>query len=111
MTSNQFVTSKTNSQEKQFEGVYRRTMATTQQLMFCEFFLERGAEVPTHKHIHDQVGYVVYGSIKLQIGDEEKIVVQGDSYAIIGDTPHSGIAQEDTLLIEGFTPPREEYLR
>ena len=77
--------------------------------MVCEFFLERGTVVPTHQHMHEQSGYVVSGQVTFTIGDMTQTLLPGDSYAIPGDVPHSVTAEEDSVLVEIFSPPREEF--
>lgn len=104
-----FTLPKNAPQVKMFPGVYRRTMATTDALMVCEFFFERDAEVPMHQHPHEQAGYIVYGKLEMTIGDETRICQPGDSYAIPGNVPHRARALADTVLIDVFSPPREDY--
>jgi quercetin dioxygenase-like cupin family protein len=84
-------------------------MGTTDEAMLCEFFLERGAEVPLHSHMNDQVGYVIYGQLEMTIGDETRICNPGDSYAIPGGVMHRAVAVIDTLAIDVFSPPRNDY--
>lgn len=90
-------------------GIHRRTMGITDEVMLCEFFLERDALVPEHQHMNDQIGYVVYGRLELTIGGQTRIVQPGDSYAIPGGIFHSGRALIDTLVIDVFSPPRNDY--
>jgi quercetin dioxygenase-like cupin family protein len=78
-------------------------------MMVTEFFLERGTVVPLHSHMHEQCGYVLSGSITFTLGDREVLLDQGDTYAIPGDLPHAATAHTDTVLIEVFSPPREEF--
>lgn len=104
-----FVTPTHASQVEMLPGVHRRTMSTTDEAMLCEFFLERDTEIPEHQHMNDQVGYVVFGKVEMKIGDEVRVCVSGDSYAIPGGVNHSGRTLEDTLTIEVFSPPRTDY--
>jgi quercetin dioxygenase-like cupin family protein len=109
MADGYFIRSKDSSQIEMLAGVHRRTMATTDEVMLCEFFLVRGASVPEHNHMNDQVGYVVYGQLEMTIGGEVRIIQPGDSYAIPGGVLHSARAVIDTLLIDAFSPPRDDY--
>lgn len=90
-------------------GLYRRTMATGERMMLCEFFLERGTVVPAHSHMHEQCGYVLSGKLTLTIDGQETTFDQGDTYSIPGDVLHMATATEDTVLVEVFSPPREEF--
>jgi quercetin dioxygenase-like cupin family protein len=104
-----FVTPAESGQVEQLAGVYRRTMATTDRLMLCEFFLQRGAVIPEHSHEHDQVSYVVYGRLEVTIGNSVQVLEQGDSYGVSGGILHHARALIDTLAVDTFTPPRSEY--
>jgi quercetin dioxygenase-like cupin family protein len=109
MADGYFITPQDATQVEMLPRIHRRTMATTDEEMLCEFFLERGAVVPEHSHMNDQVGYVIYGRLELTVGDQTRICHQGDSYAIPGGVTHHATAQIDTLLIDVFSPPRNDY--
>ena len=109
MADEYFVTPAQAPQIEQLKGVHRRTMATTDSMMVCEFFIEREAIVPEHQHPHEQVGYVVYGKLELIIDNQTRVCLPGDTYQIPGGVVHSARALVDTLLIDIFSPPREEY--
>lgn len=109
MADGYFVTPKDEPQVEMAEGIHRRTMGTTDEAMICEFFFERGAVIPPHSHMNDQVGYIVSGKIEITIGDQTRICFPGDSYAIPGGIVHSGKAITDTLSIDVFSPPRNDY--
>lgn len=104
-----FITAQDAHQIEMLPGIHRRTMATTDEAMVCEFFLERGAQIQAHSHMNDQVGYVVFGKIELTIGEETQICNPGDSYAIPGGIVHGAKVLVDTLLIDVFSPPRKDY--
>ena len=98
-------------QDEMRPGVHRRVLGTTDRMMLTEFFLESGAEVPTHSHPHDQVGYVVMGRLQLTVAEDVRDLASGDSYAIPGGVMHRALALRDTLLVEVFAPPREDFPR
>jgi quercetin dioxygenase-like cupin family protein len=104
-----YIPSTDSAQVEMLPGVYRRTMGTTDEAMLCEFFLKREAIVPPHSHLNDQVGYVVFGRVEFRIGEERRICLPGDSYAIPGGITHSARALVDSLLIDVFSPPRDDY--
>lgn len=110
MADGYFITPQHASQVEMLDGgVHRRTMGTTDEAMLCEFFIERGTVIPPHSHMNDQVGYIVYGKIEMTIGDQVQVLVRGDSYAIPGGVVHSARALIDTLEIDVFSPPRDDY--
>lgn len=104
-----FVTPQDAQQVEMRPGLYRRTMATTDEAMICEFFLERGTLVPPHSHMNDQCGYIVSGQVEVTIADQTRILNPGDSYAIPGGVVHSLRVLVDTLAIDVFSPPRNDY--
>jgi quercetin dioxygenase-like cupin family protein len=109
MADGYFVSPADAAQVEMLTGVNRRTMATTDEAMLCEFFLERGAQVPEHQHMNDQVGYVVFGRLAMIIGGQERVLQPGDSYAIPGGVLHQAQALIDTLVVDVFSPPRADY--
>lgn len=109
MADGYFVTASDAAQVQMAEGINRRTMATTDEAMLCEFFLQRGAVIAEHSHMNDQVGYIVFGRLEMTIGDHVRVLNPGDSYAIPGGVKHSARALMDTLAIDVFSPPRADY--
>ncbi len=104
-----FVTPKDASQIEMAVGIHRRTMATTDEAMICEFFLERGASIAPHSHMNDQLGYIIFGRMEFTIGGEVRVLQPGDSYAVPGGIIHSARAITDSLVIDSFSPPRADY--
>jgi quercetin dioxygenase-like cupin family protein len=92
-----------------FPGGLRRTMGITDRLMLLEVYLQRGTIVPEHHHAPDQIGYIVHGQVEFTIAGETRILNPGDSYAVPGDVLHSARALIDTVLVEVFTPVRDEF--
>ena len=104
-----FVTPADVGQIEMDNGARRRTMATTDEAMLCEFLIERGTEIAPHSHRNDQVGYLVFGRLKITVGGETRVLQPGDSYAIPGGVEHSATALVDSLAIDVFSPPRVDY--
>ncbi len=109
MTDGYFIAAKDIGQIEMLPGVHRRTMGTTDEAMLCEFFLLKDAAVPPHSHKNDQVGYVVMGRIEMTVGGETRICEQGDSYAVPGGITHSAKALVNSVVIDAFSPPRDDY--
>jgi quercetin dioxygenase-like cupin family protein len=109
MADGYFISPKDAAQVEMLPGVHRRTMGTTDEVMLCEFFLQREALVPPHSHKNDQTGYVIFGQVEMMVGDETRIINPGDSYAIPGGITHSARAVIDSLVIDSFSPPRDDY--
>ncbi len=91
-------------------GLYRRTLAWGEKAMLCEFTAEAGVQVPLHSHPHEQVGMVQSGRVEFTVAGERWIAGPGDAYAIPGGVEHAARFLEPTVLLELFSPPREEYI-
>lgn len=92
-------------------GAWRRTLATGERMMIAHVTLDQGAGVPLHKHPHEQVGYVLEGRIRMTIGGEVYEFEPGDSYFIASEVEHDGLAVTRCVVLDVFSPPREEYRR
>lgn len=90
-------------------GVVRRTMTAGEKMMLCEVTLDAGAVVPMHTHPHEQTGYLVSGRIRLQIEAEARDLPPGDCWMIPGGVPHEATALDACVIIDAFSPPRDEY--
>jgi quercetin dioxygenase-like cupin family protein len=91
-------------------GVFMKVLAYGDNSMLCEFQLKQGAVIPAHQHPHEQTGYLVRGSLRF-FGDEGETVVEpGCSWSFKGGVSHGAEALVDTVLVEVFSPVREDYL-
>lgn len=93
-----------------FPGVSRRTLNSGDKTTLAEITLAKGSVVPSHTHPHEQIGYVVSGRVRFQVGDEIRELAAGDSYLIPGEVPHEVTTLEDAVCIDIFSPVREEFL-
>ena len=73
--------------------------------------LRQGAVVPTHSHVHEQIATVNRGALKFLIDGAEQIVRAGQSIAILPHVPHGVEALEDSLVVDVFSPAREDWIR
>lgn len=68
------------------------------------------AHVPTHDHVHEQVGIILEGELEFTIGDQTRILKQGDVYTIPAHVPHSARPVNGNVkVMDVFSPVREEY--
>lgn len=92
------------------EGIHRKTVAFGERTLMSEFKLEKGRTLPLHEHPYEQTGYLIKGKMNLFIGDEQYDVEPGDSWCIPENVQHSALIIEDSIVIEVFSPLREDYL-
>ncbi|MEW6226863.1 MAG: cupin domain-containing protein [Bacillota bacterium] len=102
--------SETASAVQMMSGVVRKTLVVGDRMLLAQFSFEAGAVVPVHQHPHEQVGYVISGRQRLTVGDEVHFIEGGDSYFIPGGVPHATEAITDSVAVDTFCPPREDYI-
>jgi len=91
-------------------GIGLKTLVYGQKTLFSEFKMEKGSLVPNHSHIYEQTGYLIKGKIYFTVGTETFAAEPGDSWCIESNIEHSATVLEDSLVIEVFSPIREDYL-
>ena len=87
-----------------------REMVVGDKLMLARVFLKKGAHVPKHQHHNEQVTYILEGALKFAIDGKEIVVRAGEVLCIPSNMPHEAWALEDTLDLDVFDPPREDWL-
>lgn len=71
--------------------------------------IRKGSVLPEHQHVHEQITYIIEGSIEMIIGGETFLLTAGTAHTIASGTPHSAIALQDCKVIDSFSPAREDY--
>lgn len=79
--------------------------------MLARIILRKGSIVPLHSHDNEQITYVLDGALKFLIDGKELIVRSGEILVIPSNLPHSAEALEDTVDLDIFCPPREDWIR
>jgi len=92
------------------DGVRMKTLVYGAKSLLSEFRLEKGKQLPVHRHPHEQTGYLVSGRINVIIGDEIFKAEPGDGWNIPGDVDHGAEVLADSVVVEVFSPLREDYL-
>ncbi len=92
------------------EKAKMKTLVHGEKTLMAEFRLAKGAAVPFHDHPHEQTGYLISGRLDFVVGDETFTAGPGDSWCIPGNLGHSADVVEDSVVIEVFSPVREDYL-
>ncbi len=108
--SDTFVESRKLSWETVGDGVQRQILGYDPQLMMVCVKFNQGSIGPVHKHVHRQVTFVEHGSFEVQIGNEKKILKKGDCFFIPSGVDHGVVALEQGVLVDVFTPSREDFL-
>ena len=90
-----------------------RRLINGERMMLAHVYLKKGCIVPLHHHDNEQLTYVLDGALKFWIGSEdgdEVVVRTGEVLVIPSNVPHKALALEDTLDVDIFCPPRQDWL-
>ncbi|MBE7722696.1 MAG: cupin domain-containing protein [Lacrimispora celerecrescens] len=91
-------------------GITRRILARGGSMMGVEASFKKGAVGSVHKHPHEQVSYIVSGSFQYEADGITYMLKAGDSYYVEPDVPHGATALEDSVILDIFTPQREDFV-
>jgi quercetin dioxygenase-like cupin family protein len=90
-----------------------RKLITGDSMMLAHVFLQKGCVVPRHSHHNEQFTYVIEGALRFRIGEdgaEEIVVKAGEVLHIPSNVFHEAEALEETLDMDIFSPPRQDWL-
>lgn len=91
-------------------GVSRKFLGYDNQIMMVLVRFEEGAVGSPHQHFHTQATYCVSGKFEFEIDGQKQIVQGGDGVYIEPNLLHSAICLEAGMLIDTFSPVREDFL-
>ncbi len=98
--------------EKVTDQIDRR-LITGDRIMLAHVYLKKGSIVPTHSHENEQITYILEGALRFWIGEdesEEVVVRAGEVLHIPSNVVHKAMALEETLDVDVFSPPRQDWL-
>jgi quercetin dioxygenase-like cupin family protein len=87
-----------------------RRYITGDRVTIARFELKAGGVVPRHAHTNEQVSSVLSGALRFVFNDSEIVARAGDVVRIPGETPHEVAVLEDTIVIDVFSPIRQDWL-
>ena len=87
-----------------------RQMIVGDKMMMARVLLKKGAHVPLHQHHNEQLTYILEGALKFAVDGKEIVVRAGQVLAIPPHLPHEAWALEETVDLDIFMPPREDWL-
>ena len=91
-------------------GTQRRILAYNPDMMAVEVSFEAGAEGAEHTHPHTQCSYVLSGAFRYAVEGEEELLRPGDSVVVPGGSRHGTVCVEKGVLLDIFTPCRDDFL-
>jgi quercetin dioxygenase-like cupin family protein len=99
--------------KERVSDMLERRLITGDRMMLAHVYLKKGCIVPKHSHENEQLTYIVEGALKFKIGDDgaqEIVVSAGEVLLIPSNVPHMAEALEETLDVDVFSPPRQDWL-
>jgi quercetin dioxygenase-like cupin family protein len=90
-----------------------RRLITGEQVMLTHVYLKKGAIVPQHNHHNEQISYILEGALRFWIGEDESEVIDvraGEVLHIPSLVKHKAEALEETVDVDIFSPPRQDWL-
>lgn len=97
-------------EREQLNPLIDREMIVGDQIMLARVYIAKGGHVPLHHHHNEQVTYILEGALKFAIDGKEIVVRAGEVLCIPSNMPHEAWALEDTVDLDVFNPPREDWL-
>ena len=91
-------------------GIKRQTITTGTTMYQMRARLEAGRTLPQHQHAQEQITHVISGRVRMIVAGEPHELGPGESLYLASNVPHGAETLEDTLVIDTFSPPRDDYL-
>ncbi len=95
---------------EQLNPLLTRQFISGSQSMLARIVLKKGCTVPEHSHPNEQLAFILEGALRFHIAGQIHDVRAGGVLVIPPDVPHSAVALEDTVDIDVFTPPRQDWI-
>lgn len=95
------------------KGGMSRKLITSERMMIAHVYFKKGDDVPQHSHDNEQLTYILEGALRFWLGpngSQEITVRAGEVLVIPSNVLHRALALEDTLDVDVFCPPREDWL-
>ena len=105
-----FIYNKNIELEDLGEGVKRKILAHSENMMTVEVHFGEGDIGAMHSHSHEQITYVLSGEFEFTIGGESKVVKAGDTMYKKPDIVHGCTCLKAGVLLDNFTPMRKDFL-
>jgi quercetin dioxygenase-like cupin family protein len=92
-------------------GVKRKIMAYDDKLMVVKVQFEKGGIGSLHQHHHSQITHIESGTFEVEIGEDKKVLKAGDAFYIPPNVMHGAVCLEAGVLIDVFSPMREDFIK
>ncbi|MBK7290663.1 MAG: cupin domain-containing protein [Chitinophagaceae bacterium] len=110
-TTKVFIENKDIDWEDMGNGVRRKIMSYDDRLMLVKVEFEKGGVGSVHKHHHTQITHIESGVFEVEINGEKKVLKGGDGFYIPPNVLHGAVCHEAGVLIDVFSPMREDFIK
>jgi quercetin dioxygenase-like cupin family protein len=95
---------------ERMNALLERQFVVGDQVMVARISMKSGCLVPEHSHHNEQISQVLTGALQFTIEGKQHVVRAGEFFFLPPHIPHAALALEDTVAIDTFTPPRQDWL-
>lgn len=106
----QFICKDKNQWDEVAPGVSRTIMSYNDNLMIVKVRFAKDAIGAMHTHPHTQGCFVAEGRFELHMNSTKYILEKGDTFLVEPNTPHGVVCLEAGMLVDIFTPKRDDFL-
>jgi quercetin dioxygenase-like cupin family protein len=100
----------TDIKPEQLNSLMTRQYVVGANTMLARLVLKKGAHVPLHNHMNEQISHVIAGSLTFLLEGKEVTMRAGEVLCIPPHVPHEVIALEDSVALDIFNPPRQDWI-
>ena len=95
---------------EQLSSTIGRQFIVGTDMMIARVLLKKGGHVPLHQHHNEQITYILEGALRFVVGGKDVVVRAGEVLCIPPHVPHEAFALEDTVDLDIFNPPRQDWI-
>lgn len=110
-TAKVFIKDEDVSWEQVDAAIKRKIMSYDDKLMVVKVDFATGGIGSLHQHPHTQITHVESGVFEVEINSEKKILRAGDAFYIPPNVVHGAVCLEEGVLIDVFSPMREDFIK
>ncbi len=97
-------------EEEPLNPLVSRRVIHTGSMTVARMTLRKGAAVPEHSHVQEQICTVERGALKFFVRGREQVVRAGETLVLASNEPHSAESLEDSQVLDVFSPPRADWI-
>jgi quercetin dioxygenase-like cupin family protein len=93
-------------------ATFDRRLVSGEHITIAQVYLKKGGGAPKHGHVNEQFSYVMRGTLRFWIGDDEQVldVKGGEVLHLPPNVPHRAEALDDVFVVDVFSPPRHDWV-